>query len=260
MRLLRRFVAVLFIVLGLAGLTACIIGVVYCLRIRETAIDRAGQSSERVVKLLGVARKNLVVVKSSLTNAQAKLHAVRRTAGPTAAKGIPFRGVMAKQLAGDVGVNLGDARQTLGTVTDMAVVVNSLLEGIRELPLTQTDTLDMDRIERVSGGVNALIGKGQELDGLLGQDSTGADESKIDENTQIMAEVLADSINAIAEVFERVTKIEKRLVEIRPNLNRWITLAVIGVTVVLFWVALGQVSLLVHGFSLWRGSARSSTR
>ena len=40
--------------------------------------------------------------------------------------------------------------------------------------------------------------------------------------------------------------------ELGSDVLRWVPLAEVGATIILIWIGLGQLSLLIHGWSLYR--------
>jgi hypothetical protein len=84
-------------------------------------------------------------------------------------------------------------------------------------------------------------------------DAEDAQLSRIEQALQAAREWLAGYKAQVEQVRQRTT-------ELRSRTLSWITSAALGASLVCFWVALSQVSVLAHARSWWRRSGQINPR
>jgi hypothetical protein len=86
---------------------------------------------------------------------------------------------------------------------------------------------------------------GRRLDGPESDVDSGGEMSRIVQSLQTMQGHLTEFASRIGEVRERTERLESQM----PT---WITCAVVLISAVCFWVAVSQVSVLVHASTWWK--------
>jgi hypothetical protein len=245
----RRLIAFLFVILGVVGLLACLAGIAACWYFRPGVTGKATHACERTEVVLEVTNKSLKRVEASLAQARTDLATVPKE--PPAPQLSPLKKAALRQVTNGFVPQLENAGQTLNTVADAAVVLNSLLEGMGQIPLVHMTPLDMDQVQGAAGKVKELGETARTLNTLL-DEMSGNDA---DQTTARIEDGLAQAISRIGELTKRLTDARDQIQEIHANLGRWLTTAAIVLTVLLAWIALGQLCLVLQGRQLWRGDA-----
>src|SRR5262249_23068629 len=157
---------------------------------------------------------------------------------PTTAK----RRALARTVRKAVGPELGDAHKKLQTISEASVVVNSVLEDVGNLPFLSTTGLDVDRLATINKQLASVGPAAEELSRLLGEPEPDSDAAS---NQRSRVEQALTSLKgSLAEYGSRVTEVSQRTEELKSRTLPWITPAIVLVSVVCFWVALSQLSLL----------------
>jgi hypothetical protein len=244
-------VAVLLFLLGGAGVVLCGAGIAACWAYLPSLGQRGATVCERVERLLGVTADSLDQVKVSLKKAGADLNAIKETekAPPQAEPAKQrLRRTASRKVADQLSPNLGDVQQKLATLTDVAVVANSLLEGLDQVPLARMIPLQPDQFQDAGQQLSNLTQSAQRLQTLLGPEGGGG----VEEQTSKMQDALGRVEAKVDGLLDRVTQARERTAEARRELMHWLPFAEVAATVLLIWIGLGQLSLLVHGWSLFR--------
>jgi len=254
MRICRRILAGFTILISLAMLVLSLLGGAGVWVVRQPAIDKATRVFGRINAALDLADRSLQETKASLDRAAERLESTReeqRSAAQDPQRASAMRRMMARTVQQRIAPELGNANEKLHTVAEAAVVVNSILEDVGNIPLLSVSGLDMDRLRDMNSRLTDVGPAAWELSRLLGEstqeDADAASEAmtRIEQTLDSMRGWVADLATRLAEVRQRVDELESRTLA-------WITPAVIIISVVCFWIALSQVSLIVHAWSWWK--------
>jgi hypothetical protein len=79
--------------------------------------------------------------------------------------------------------------------------------------------------------------------------ATGTHLSRVEQSLHRLREL-------VAEYEPRVKEVRQRTAELKSKTLSWITPAAAVLSLVCFWLALSQVSLLLHAWSWWKRPAR----
>src|SRR5262249_6015476 len=145
-----------------------------------------------------------------------------------------------------------NAHEKLHTVAEAAVVVNSVLEDVGNFPLLSVTGLDTDRLTEMGNRLGNVGPAAWELGRLLSEPESGSDTastqlSRIDRTLQ--------SMHGWIEGFEpRVAEVRLRTEDLKSRVLSGISPVAVVVSLVCFWVALSQVSVMFHAWSWWRRS------
>jgi hypothetical protein len=163
-----------------------------------------------------------------------------------------MRRLLARKVQRTVAPQFNDATETLHTVAEAAVVANSMLEDAGNLPFLSVSGLDADHLTEINGRLSQVASSAWDLSRLLGEtsaesdpDATGTQLSRVEQTLKRLRELVAEYQQEVRQVRERKEQLESRIFP-------WITPAAIVVSVVCFWFALSQVSLLCHARSWWK--------
>jgi hypothetical protein len=258
MKFCIRLVAGLVFLVSLVGLLLSAAGGVGVWVVKGPATDRAVRIFGRVGSALDVADDGLDHVQASLARAAERLDEVRQEQRKLAREA-PRNGVLGRTLARTVqqrvAPELGDAHKTLTTVAEAAVVVNSVLEDVGNVPFLSTSGLDLDRLTEMNNRLADVGPAAWELSRRLGESESDADAqaSRIEQALETMRAMVGDYQNRVKEARQRTDELKARTLA-------WITPAAIIISFVCFWIAVSQISLMAHACSWWKRSSEPADK
>ncbi len=251
----KRILAGVILVLSTAMLLIMLAGSVGVWIVKEPVTDKATEVFQRIEAALDLAEQKLGLVKTTLARATERLDSARqeqRQLSQDPARNNIARRLLARKIQNLIAPQFVDANEKLHTVAEAAVVVNSVLEDVGNIPFLGTTGLDLDRLAQMNSRLAEVGPTAWELSRLLGEpepnaDAAGNQFSKIDHTLTTLREFLAE--------FEaRLTQVRQQAAEVKSKTLSWITPAAILISVVCFWIALSQVCLMVRCWSWWRHS------
>ena len=213
---------------------------------------------ERIEAALDIADRGLTHVDNRLGIAAERLDSARheqRQISQEPRRGEAGRRFLARTIQQRVAPEIGDAHEQLHTVAEAAVVVNSVLEDVGNLPFLSVAGLDLDRLAEINSRLAGVGPAAWELSRLFGEsepdsDAAGAQLSQIERSLNTMRGLVVQSESQVGQVRQRTEELKSRTLP-------WITPAVILVSLLCFWIALSQLSLLLHARSWWRAGGSS---
>lgn len=244
--------------LSLVGLLLSGAGGVGVWVVKGPATDRATHLFGRVGTALDVADKGLDHVQASLDRAAERLDAFKeeRNHAPAPRRNNVLSRTLARTVQQRIAPEFSDAHQTLTTVAEAAVVVNSVLEDMGNVPFLSTSGLDLDRLKEMNDRLADVGPAAWELSRLLGESGPDADAdaqvSRIEGTLETMRTMVVDYQNRVKEARQRTDELKARTLA-------WVTPAAILISFVCFWIALSQISLMAHARSWWKRSGRTPT-
>jgi hypothetical protein len=263
MKLLRRIVAgLVFLVAAVFLLASLAVGAGVWV-VKGPAVDRTTRVFKRIDAALDAADRGLDHLKTILDNAAERLRNAReeqRRIAQDPQRNSTMGRLLAQRVQQTIAPQFGDAHETLQKVAEAAVAANSILEDVGNLPLLSSSGLDMDQLAEINRGLADVGPSAWELSRLLGApeseqdpDAEGAQLSRIEKALQAAREWLAGYKAEVGRVRQRTAELKSRTLF-------WITAVALGVSLVCFWIALSQVSVLAHAWSWWRRPGQSDPR
>ncbi len=253
MKVLKRILAGFTLLLAAVVLLLSLAGGVGVWLVKGPVTERATRVFERIDAALDIADKALGQVKDSLARAAERLDSVReeqRKLAQQPQKVNPLRRLIARKVQQNIAPEVGNAQEKLHTVAEAAVVVNSVLEDAGNLPFLSATGLDSDRLAEIS---NRLAGVGPaawELSRLLGE--PGGDAGGAGTQMSRVEQAVKTVQGLLTEYEPQLTQVRQRTEALKSRTLFWITPAAVFISVACFWIALSQVSVLVHAWSWWK--------
>jgi hypothetical protein len=254
MKICKRIVAGFTLLLSAAGLLLSLVGGGGIWIIKGPVTESATRIFGRIDAALDVADQGLEQVKTSLARAGERLEKAKEEQRSLAQEPQPnsaLRRLVAQKVQRQIAPEIGNANEKLHTVAEAAVVVNSVLEDVGNFPFLSVAGLDLDRLTEVNSRLAEVAPAAWELSRLLGEPGQETDAAR----TQLsrIEQALNTMRGFIAEYVAQVAAVRQRLEELKSRTFPWITPAAVLVSLVCFWIALSQVSLMAHAWS-WLGS------
>ncbi len=251
MRTFKRILAILAIGLCVLGILAAAAGIVGVWRANgpvtqtlvktvsglETVVGGIGDGLERLTGRLDAASSAVALIEDTVT-----------VAGDSLAQSTPVLELLTRIFGDQLLPSVSAGLETARSLGETALAVNSALEAVNSSPLISVATLPPE-----------LTSLAQDLVDLESQVKQGAQEVKdmkvaavesvvtpVTERTGRMQSRLEGISAKASTASERLSSTEAGLAKLREQLPFYIDLASIGVTLILAWLILAQVSLLVH--------------
>jgi hypothetical protein len=253
-----RILAAITMLLSTVGLLIALAGGIGVWLVKEPVTEKATALFERIETKLDKADKGLEHAEKTLARASDRLADVReerRKAAANPGRLDVARRFLARTVRQTIAPDLGDAHETLHTVSEAAVVVNSILDDMGSFPFLGVTGLDVDRLSEMNSRLAGVGPMAWELSRLLGDSAPdsdpGAQLSRIEQTLKTMQGLITDYQSQVTQVRERTDALKSLLF-------RWIMPVTIGISVVCFWIALSQISLLCHAWSWWKCAGRGN--
>jgi len=257
MKLLRRFGGAIVLLLSAAGIVGCVIGIIgiwlFCQPVSErvqkisagldVGLQRAAAANQNVQRAVGKARANVAKVRkesSDLGDGRAKSSRVARS----------LRTLIQQQ----VGPDLEDVSGRLATLSDATVAVSSVLKSFQELRPNRDRHIRPDQLEGWVDGVQQLSATLRRLENLVGDGNKEASGQEVAAATSEVDVALQRCLARVEDWQSDVDAARKGMQQVTAQVLGWLTLAAIAVTLMLGWVAIGQISLFAHALRWCRGA------
>jgi hypothetical protein len=253
MKALNRILTGFTLLLGAAVLLLSLAGGVGVWLVKGPVTERATRVFGRIDAALDVADTGLDQVKKSLARAAGRLDSVReeqRELPQKQEKINPLGRLMARKVQQNIAPEIGNAQEKLHAVAEAAVVVNSVLEDVGHLPFLSVTGLDSGRLTDLNNRLAAVGPAAWELSRLFGE--PGGDMGDANKQLSLVEKALKTMQGLIAEYEPQLTQVRQRTEALKSKTFSWITPAAVLISVACFWIALSQVSVLIHARSWWK--------
>jgi hypothetical protein len=225
--------------------------------VKEPVTVRTRQVFKRVEAAFDIAQQGLEHINTSLARATERLDTVKeeqRQLAQNPRGNNLLQRTLARTVQQKLAPDLGNANEKLHTVAEAAVVVNSILEDVGNVPFMSIPGLDLDGLTRLNNSLAAVGPAAWELSRLLGEPESDPEAcrsqlSRIEQTLKTLRSSLAKFGGQFAQVRQRADLLKSRTLS-------WITPASVLISIICFWIALSQISLLVHARSWWNQAAR----
>jgi hypothetical protein len=251
----KRILAGLSFLLATAALLLSLTGGIGIWIVKEPVTAKATRIFERVYAALDIADEGLDHVKTSLARAAERLDSAReeqrRLAQGPRQNNVTQR-LLAPMVLPRIAPDFGEAHQTLHKVAEAAIVVNSVLEDVGTVPFLSVTGLDVGDLTRVNSLLSQVESSAWGLSRLLGEPASDPDSDAVSPQLSRIEQALKTMQGLLAEYEPQLTQVRQRTEQLRSRILSSITPATVLVSLVCFWIALSQVSLLSHAWSWWK--------
>ena len=254
----KRLVASVALILGAAGLLLSLAAGVGVWIIKEPVTERMTRVFDRLEAALQVADQSLGQVKTSLANAAKRLEGVneeQRKLAQQPKKDSALGRLLARTVQQKIAPEIGSAQDKLQTIAESAVVVNSVLQDLGNLPFLSTSGLDVGRLDKIKSLLSDVSPAAWELSRLLGDPEPDADAAAAPTQLSRVERALETMQGLVAEYEPQLEQVRRRTEDLKSRALHGVSLAPIFISLVCLWIGLGQLSLLGHGLSWWKGSS-----
>ena len=257
----KRLVAGLVMLLCVAGLLLSLGMGVGVWLVKAPLTARVTRIFERLDSGLDIVNQCLEHARTSLDRAAERLEAVKqeqRQLAQEPQRGMATRRIMARTIQQSIAPEFDNAHESLHTVAEASVVLNSVLEDLGNFPFLDATGLNVDRLKAINTQLSAVESSAWEFTRLLGESSSESDADTASASLSRMEQSLKTMQGWIAEYGPQAALVHQRTQELNTQTLRWITPASVTITLVCFWIAVSQISLFCHARSWWKGLGRKS--
>ncbi len=252
MRVAKRLLAILTLVLGTGALLLSLAAGVGVWIVKEPLTTQATQIFKRIEAALEVAHQGLDHINISLARAAERLDTVKeeqRQLAQSPRSNNVLQRTIARTVQQKLAPDLGNANEKLHTVAEAAVVVNSILEDVGNFPFMSIPGLDLDGLTQLNSRLATVGPAAWELSRLLSEpepdrEACNSQLSRIEVTLKTLKGSLAKFENQFVQVRQRADELQSRTLS-------WVTPASVLISLICFWIALSQISLLAHARSWW---------
>jgi hypothetical protein len=204
----------------------------------QTALQNAELELERTLRTVAAAEKSLVTLKADFAQAKALFGNVN--------------GTLDKQLLPGLKASREKIDQAKSSLQELRVT----LEKINTLPFANLNLPGDKLLGDLIASAASLDAQITQVEDLVKKASTfmgdasylmGGDFTETKNNLQ-------NFLTVVRENDQKLTGWRGQLATLLESLPGWIETASISLTIFLIWLGFSQVSLILHGLSLWMGS------
>jgi hypothetical protein len=256
MGLVRRLVGAVVLLLSTAGTVGCVAGIIgisiLCQGVSErvrritdkldAGLQRVSAANQNVQIAMGKARADVAHVgkeSEDLGDSGKKSRRAART----------IRAIIQQQ----AGPNMDELGGRLSTLSDCAVAVSSLLESFQEVPLARASRIDSNQLKHRADDVRRLSSILRRLEDTVGDGDAETGRQDVAAATGEVDLVLQKCQATVDAWQSDLDAVRDDLANIKAQLLGWVTLSVVGVTVLCLWVGAGQISLFARALRWCRG-------
>jgi hypothetical protein len=255
MRWLRRLIGAITLLLSTIGIVGCLAGIIGVWRFCQYAseqvqkisagldvgLQRAAAATHNVRRAVGTARAEVAKVGKESADLAGGGEANRRASRT-------LRALLQQQ----VGPSIGDLGGRLATLSDAAVAVSALLQSVQELPLSRVGRLQPDQMERWTDQAQQLSGILRRLEAVVGEGDRETNGRDVAAATSEVDLILQKSQATVDDWHSELEAAREELSQVKAEVLGWLWPAAIAATLVVGWMAVGQISLFVHALQWGR--------
>jgi hypothetical protein len=255
----KRILAGLTFLMSLAVLLLALAGGVGVWLVKGPATAKLTWALERIDAALSIVEEGLDHVKQRLAAAAERLNRTReeqRSLAEDPGRNDVLRRMLASGMQRMMAPEM-DAHAKLHKVAEAAIVANTVLEDLGPLSALPIPGLNLGDLEEISNKLNAVESTAWEMSRLFSErevDSTAAGA-----RLSAIQQILQTVQGLIAKYEPLVVQVRERTEQLKSMTLPWITPAAILISVVCFWIALAQVSLMFHACGWWKCAGKSNS-
>jgi len=262
---LKRLFGIFLVLLALAGLILSIYGFWRISGLKETLIPKVESWFQLVDDTLNTTNQALDVVESTLGTVSSNISSIQDALLTLAQS---FHGVdpLLDSLSTLTGKTLPDTltstHTSLVTAQTTAKTIEDILSLITRIPLMPGDPYNPEvplytSLGQVASDLDKIQPQLKIMDQELVNSKTNLSglESDITQVSQDLMQInrnLASAVDTVNQYRELTNKLQTRLNDLRAQIPGWISIAIIFLAFILFWIAVYQVDLFFRGIKLIR--------
>lgn len=262
MEVFKRILAIIAIVISVVFIVASLAGVLFSWSINTPLTNAITGALTGVERVLTVADTGLERVNTRLAEAQTNVDTIEEsveTAGETLSETSLVYQVLDRTVGDELFPKVAAAGETIVTIRDSVVAFNETLESINGIPFVEVPTLTENletaaqRLETVQSDVEETRAELRVIrEEAISKPVTAITDrtTRISDGLEAAQTTLSGTQINIDDNLESIGRIKARV----PGL---IDLVSLLFSFIFFWIALGQVGLIVLAWGVVKGSGDS---
>jgi hypothetical protein len=256
---LRRWGGATVLLLATAGFACCVAGIVgswilgravsgRVLRISaglDAGLQRGSSAVQSVLRAVEKARADLAQVDKDSAEI-----------GGSGEKGRRASRSVRSLVQQRVGPRVEDLGGRLATLSDTAVAVSSLLQSFEELPPGRIGRINADQLGRWADQAQQLSTTFRRLEGVVGDGDKETSRREVAAATTDVNLVLQRCQATLEDWQSDLEAALEQLPNVKAQTLGWLKIAVVAVTVLSAWMAVGQVSLFARALQSFKVEVR----
>jgi chromosome segregation ATPase len=258
---MKRFLGLLAFLLGVTGSVVCVAAIILTWDASYRYLGQVVETAQKVEELLASANDRVQRMENGVAETRTRIASLETAARAVAARGEqsnPADRAKVEALLEALSSKIERAEDTAETLRSAALLLRNGAD------LAATVSRDEEKIELLRSAETALNETVATLEQLRDKLSKARRGDDLQGTAQDVADLAGAALPALAKVAGSIGEVdrflaqaEKEVATLRGRIEFWKTAGPALVTLILAWVALGQVSLLARGWSmlLARGTA-----
>jgi hypothetical protein len=248
---MRRLFGMLIGTAGLIGIIACGAGVVGCWWFHNSLNQRLDGVFNRANDVLAKLGGDATLVRDRLIVVQRDLDAARQPDASPASRPTDEGGrrPLAARAVASLGKQLGDVQPQIVRAVGLGMLANGLLDASSDLWLAERVGIDTDRLQDASDRFANVLDRARRLASSI----EGRPDAETVENLSNLSDSVSLIVTIADQTADRANVARARLADREPRTRQNIKWAAVIATLVLFWMGVGQLSLMLHGRGYIRG-------
>ena len=255
----KRITAVILMIVSVLLTILLVVGIVGVWVVRGEATHAVTALSQGVEQGLTITLDRLSRLDGQLVQAETRTQELEQNAARVGDNAAENQLVLTaiQQTVGDQLVPIIERiQESVSAVADLVRSANQSIQALNALPFVSIEVPGAEQIGKLSARSDELNAAAQDLRTQVKQTSAALTQKTIGAITrsaQQLTSVMGEAHTAVTELTARLTAVQGLLSPAVNHVLAWINLAVWALTLLMLLLGLGQVSLFLHGYSLYTG-------
>jgi hypothetical protein len=247
------------LLLAAAGIACCVAGIVGSWVLARAVSDRVLRISARLDAGLERGSSAVQSALRAVEKARADLAQVDKDSaeiGGSGEKGRRASRSVRSLVRQRVGPRVEDLGGRLATLSDTAVAVSSVLQSFEELPSNRTGRINAEQLDRWSDQAQRLSTTFRRLEVAVGDTDKETSRREVAAATTDVDLVLQRCQATVEDWQSDLEAAREQLPSVKAQTLGWLKIAVVAVTVLSAWMAVGQFCLFARALQWFRVTVR----
>jgi len=238
--------------LSMVGTVLCLAGIAGSWIVNEPLTNGLSKALIGVENVLNVTGKGIGRVESELTEVRDKIEKINQDiiqAGNEFTDNALALTLIATITEFKLGTRIETATEAVNLIQDTVASVNHVVETANDLPFLALPMLPMDKLQTIDKRLSEALTAIQDMEVITVDIKTGvADKtvSSLTTQTEKIDRIAEDIQISVAEFRSSVDAVKKDTATFKTNVQVWIDLASLIVSLVFLWLILAQLCLFIH--------------
>ena len=266
---MKRIIGIVLIAIAAISLLLSLWGLIQIWTMRQPVADAAVAGVDLFAETLDTTSDALKVTSESLQSASDTVTMIERTSLSVAQTMSTTRttvGSFANLMGKDLPTSIDATRATLKSAQSSAVVVDNVLTTLSRIPLINIQYNPAVSLSAALGNVAVSLDNLPPTFGVIERnlnttgnslDQVVTSLNELPKTTQQVQRNIADAQKVVTRYQGEVDGLQKLIKPIKPSLAMALTAITLGLTFLVFWLAVLQMQVLLKGLELLRGGHKT---